>query len=207
MVSVALVPGATDSEAADDLSVKLPPAVMTIMMLVVAFKVPEVPVRVTLDVPTVAVVLAANVSTSVVAVGLVTPARVTPLGRPLALIVTVPVNPLRSVTVMVTVQLPPWGIVHVVGEAAIVKLPVDETTVPEMLMVAVVVPEVPFIVAVNGPTAAVALAVHVNTLVVVTGLVPNVQVTPEGRPEIVSVTLPVNPPTSVIVTVSVVVFP
>jgi hypothetical protein len=53
----------------------------------------------------------------------------------------------------------------------------------------------------------VALAVHVITLVVVTGLVPNVHVTPEGRPVMASVTLPVNPPVSVTVIVSVADFP
>jgi hypothetical protein len=94
--------------------------------------------------------------------------------------------------------------VQVVGEGAIVKLPADETTVRGTMVVDVIVPEVPVMVAVNDPVAAVALAVHVNTLVVVTGLVGNVQITPEGKFEMESATLPVNPPTSVIITVSVV---
>jgi len=94
--------------------------------------------------------------------------------------------------------------VQLVGEEAIVKLPVDETTVPMMVVLEVVVPEVPMMVAGKVPTTAVALAVHVNTLVVLAGLVPIVQVTPEGRPEIASDTLPVNPPISVIMIVSVV---
>ena len=94
------------------------------------------------------------------------------------------------------------------GEDAIVKLPADETTLPVKVAVAMVVPEVPVIVSGNGPTVAVALAVHVNTLVVVAGFVPSVQTTPEGRlPEMASDTLPVNPPTSVIVSVSVVLLP
>jgi hypothetical protein len=97
--------------------------------------------------------------------------------------------------------------VHVVGEGAIVTLPVDGTTVPGTVVLAVIVPEVPMMVAVNDPTVAVALAVHISGLVEVGGVVPNVQVTPEGRPEMESDTLPVNPPTSVIVTGSVVVPP
>jgi hypothetical protein len=88
-----------------------------------------------------------------------------------------------------------------------VKPPVDETTVRVMVVVAAVVPEVPVIIAVKFPTVAVALAVQVITLVVVAGLVLKVQVTPEGRLETARVTLPVNPPTSVIVMVSVAVLP
>jgi len=190
------------------LIVKLPPVVMMSVMVVVLLSVPEAPVMVIVYVPTGAVVLAAKVTTLEVLEETGLNAAVTPLGVPEAESETLPVNGLTSVIVMVTLQLPPWGSVQVVGEDAIVKLPVDETTVPVTVVVAVVVPEVPVMVSGNGPTAAVALAVHVSTLVVVAGLVPSVQVTPEGRPaERESVTLPVNPPTSVIVIVSVVVLP
>ena len=89
-----------------------------------------------------------------------------------------------------------------------VKLPVDETTVTGKVALSVIEPEVPVMVAVKLPTVAVALAVQVITSVVkVGGLEPKVQVTPEGRPETASVTLPVKPPTSLIVMVSVAVFP
>jgi hypothetical protein len=176
-------------------------------MVTLPVSVPEVPVIVTVDVPTVAVLLAVNVSTLVVVVGLVPNATVTPLGRPEAESVTLPANGLTSVIVMVTVQLPPWGSVHVVGEDAIVKLPVDGTTVSGMVVVAVVEPEVPVMVTVYVPAVAVALAVNVNPLVPVVGLVPYVTVTPLGNPIAARVTLPVNPPTSVTVTVSVAVLP
>jgi hypothetical protein len=53
------------------------------------------------------------------------------------------------------------------------------------------------------PTVAVALAVKVSTLVVVVGLVPYATVTPVGNPVAARVTLPVNPPVSVTVMVSV----
>ena len=49
-------------------------------------------------------------------------------------------------------------------------------------------------VIVDVPVVAVELAVKVKALVEVVGLVPNEAVTPEGRVEFESVTLPVNPP-------------
>ena len=63
------------------------------------------------------------------------------------------------------------------------------------------VPEVPVIVTVKVPVVAVLLAASVTTLVEVVGLVPNVAVTPEGRPETDKFTLPVNPPEGVTVIV------
>lgn len=50
---------------------------------------------------------------------------------------------------------------------------------------------------VADPVVAVLLAVRVNTLVPVVGLVPNAAVTPLGNPDAARVTLPVNPPMSV----------
>lgn len=73
---------------------------------------------------------------------------------------------------------------------------------------AVMLPEVPVMVAKKLPTVAVALALQVITSVVAaTGFMPKVQVTPEGRFETTSVTLPVKPPTSLMVIVSVAVLP
>jgi hypothetical protein len=83
----------------------------------------------------------------------------------------------------------------------------EALTVKLMVVVAVVVPEVPAIVTVDVPTVAVALAVKVSTLAVVVGLVPYATVMPPGKPDAVSVTLPVNPFTSVTVMVSVAVLP
>ena len=56
------------------------------------------------------------------------------------------------------------------------------------------VPEVPVIVTVKVPVVALLLAASVTTLLEVVGLVPNVAVTPEGRPDADNFTLPVNPP-------------
>lgn len=94
--------------------------------VVVAVKLPEVPVIVTVAAPVVAVLLAISVSTLVPVVGFVPNAAVTPLGRPEAARVTLPVNPPTSVTVMVLVPLPPCVIVRLLGESDSVKLGVDE---------------------------------------------------------------------------------
>ena len=80
-------------------------------------------------------------------------------------------------------------------------------TVNVIVVVAVSVPEVPVMVTVETPGVAVALAVNVITLLPVVGLVANPAVTPVGRPDADNMTLPVNPPTSVTVMVSVAVLP
>ena len=66
-------------------------------------------------------------------------------------------------------------------------------TVNAMDVAAVRFPEVPVILVVAVPTAAVAEAVKVTTLVPVAGLVPKVAVTPVGSPVDASVTGPVKP--------------
>ena len=81
---------------------------------------------VTVDVPVVAVLLAVNVSTLVPVVGFVPNVAVTPLGRPEAARVTLPVNPPASLTVMVLVPLLPWVIERLPGESESVKLGVAD---------------------------------------------------------------------------------
>lgn len=93
---------------------------------VVAVKLPDVPVMVTVADPVVAVLLAVSVSTLVPVVGFVPKAAVTPLGRPDAARVTLPLNPPTSVTVMVLLPLPPCVIVRLLGESDSVKLGVDD---------------------------------------------------------------------------------
>jgi len=70
-------------------------------------------------------------------------------------------------------------------------------TVSAMVVVADSVPDVPVIVTMEDPVVAVLLAVKVSTLLPVVGFVPNEAVTPLGKPDAASVTLPVNPPTPV----------
>jgi len=101
-----------------------PAAGLTVRASVVfATRLPEVPVMVTAAVPVVAVALAVSVSTLVPDVGFVPNTAVTPLGRPDAARLTLPVNPFWSVTVMVLVPpTPPWVMVRLLGESESVKL-------------------------------------------------------------------------------------
>jgi len=108
IVSVPLEPAAIDSVVAEGFSVKLPVTEVTVSVkVVVAFSVPEVPVTVIVEVPAVAVLLAVSVSTLEVVEDAGLNAAVTPLGIPVALKVTLPVNGLTSVTVIVSVPLAP----------------------------------------------------------------------------------------------------
>jgi hypothetical protein len=175
---------------------------------------PEVPVIVTVAAPTVAVEEAVNVRVEVAlpfaggVTGLVENAAVTPVGKPVAVRVVAELKPPVLVMVIVLVPLAPWVTVSEVGEAAIVKFGAAvAVTVRARVVVAVRLPEVPVMVTVEVPVVAVALAVRVSTLLPVVGFVPNVAVTPLGRPDAASVTLPVNPPASVTVMVLVPLLP
>ena len=87
---------------------KLPVSEPTFSVIVaVALLLPEVPVTVIVNAPVEAVLLAASVRTVEVADDVGLNEAVTPLGMPVALNDTVPVNPGRSVTVMVWVTLLP----------------------------------------------------------------------------------------------------
>lgn len=98
---------------------------MTVSAIVVdAVRLPEVPVMVTVEVPMVAAELAANVTTLLPVAGLVPKVAVTPLGKPVAASVTLPAKGLTSVTVMVSVALPPCVTARVAAEGFSVKLPV-----------------------------------------------------------------------------------
>lgn len=212
MLSVPVAPLSTDRVPAEGASVKAPKDEITVSaIVVVAVSDPEVPVIVTVAVPMVAELLAVKVSTLwgielMVVVGLGEKAAVTPLGNPEATRVTAPLNPFTSVTERVSVPLAPWFIDSVEPESAIVKLAAP-VTVREIVVVAVKLPEVPVIVIVLVPGVAVLATVSVSTLVLVVGLVTNAAVTPVGRPDAASVTLPVNPLTSVTVMVSVALAP
>ena len=86
--------------------------------IVVAFdKLPEVPVMVTVAAPVVAVLLAVSVRVLVVVAGFVLNDAVTPLGRPEADKVTLPLKPFCGVTVIVFVPAVPCVIVKLLGDA------------------------------------------------------------------------------------------
>jgi hypothetical protein len=165
-------------------------------------------VTVTVNAPVVAVLLAVSVSTLELVEDAGLNAAVTPLGNPVAANETLPVNPPVSVTVTVSVPLPPCATDNEDAEGLRVKPDVAlALTVSTMVVLAVVLPEVPVMVTVDEPAVAVLLAVSVNTLLPVVGLVPNAAVTPLGNPDAASVTLPLNPPAGVTVTVSVALLP
>ena len=128
MVLVPVLPWLIDSVEGDAVTVKFGvPAAFTVSeTVVVAVRLPDVPVIVTVAVPVVAVALAVRVSVLVEVVGFGLNAAVTPLGRPEAARVTLPLNPPRSVTVMVLVPLPPCAMVTLLGEAESVKLGVAD---------------------------------------------------------------------------------
>jgi hypothetical protein len=124
----------------------------------------------------------------------------TPAGRPVAERFTLPVNPFTSVTVIVTVPVPPWAIEIAGGFAVSVKLGGGgAVTVSAMVVDAVKEPEVPVTVTVLVPTVAVADAVNVNmVLLPVVEAGTKAAVTPAGREPVVKATVPVKPPAGVI---------
>jgi hypothetical protein len=87
------------------------------VMVVVCVKVPDVPVTVAVTVPTVAELLAASVIVLVVVAGLGLNNAVTPLGRPEADKLTLPLKPFSGVTVTVSVPPLPCVMLKLVGDA------------------------------------------------------------------------------------------
>jgi hypothetical protein len=129
MVLVPFLPCTMLSEVGEALMVKLgEAAAFTVSArVVVATRLPEVPVMVTVAVPVVAVELAVKLSVLVEVVGFGLNDAVTPLGKPDAARVTLPLNPPTSVTVMVLVPAaPPCVMVKLLGESESVKLGVDD---------------------------------------------------------------------------------
>ena len=164
---------------------------------------PEVPVTVTVAVPVVAVAEAVSVRVEFTlpfaggVTGLSENAAVTPLGKPVALSVVAELKLFWLVMVIVLVPLVPWVMVREEGDALMVKFgDADAFTVRARVVLAFRLPEVPVMVTVTVPVAAVALAVRVSVLVPVVGFGLKPAVTPLGRPDAASVTLPLNPFTS-----------
>ena len=81
------------------------------------------PVRVTVTVPVAATPLAVSVNVLVLAVLLGLNEEVTPLGRPDADKLTLPLKPFCGVTVMVLAPLAPCVILRLLGDAERVKFP------------------------------------------------------------------------------------
>lgn len=161
-------------------------------MVVVLVRLPEVPVTVTVTVPVVAVLLAERVKVLVPVVLPGLNAGVTPLGRPEADKLTLPLKPLSGFTVIVLMPLEPCVMVKLLGEAERVKFG-GGFTVRESVVELDRFPDEPVMVTVAAPVVAVPLAVSVRVLapVVLAGL--NDAVTPEGKPDADKLTVPLKP--------------
>lgn len=156
MVLVPLAPCLIETDVGDALTVKLGvDALFTVSdTVVVAVRLPDVPVIVTVAVPVVAEELAVRLSALVPVVGFVPNAAVTPLGKPEAAKVTLPVNPSTSFTVIVLVPAdPPCVIDTLLGEAERVKLG-DEEDDPDSSVISPVVFGLPHPVHRSKPFAA-----------------------------------------------------
>ena len=173
-------------------NVKPGPAFIVKLTLTVVDTIPEVPVTVTVVVPTAAAEVALNVATLVVEVDTGPNETVTPVGRVDVVKVTLPVKPLFGVTVMVLVPLAPSTTLSVGVEVAIEKDAVG-ATVKAIATVALRLPDLPVMVTVAVPAAAVGLAVKVTVLAVAVLAGLNPAVTPPGRPETVRATALVKP--------------
>ena len=157
-------------------------------------RLPEVPVTVTVTVPVVAVLLAVSVSVLVLVALAGLNDALTPLGRPEAVKLTLPVKPFCGATVMALVPLVPCTTVKLPSEDDSVKFGTGAAlTVTETVAVLLRLPEVPVTVTVTVPVVAVLLAVSVSVLVLVALAGLNDAVTPLGKPEAVKLTLPVKP--------------
>ncbi len=89
----------------------------------VLVKPPDIPVMVTVAVPIAAVLLAVSVNVLVLAVLLGLNDAVTPLGRPDADKLTLPLKPFCGATVMVLAPLAPCVMLKLLGDAERVKIP------------------------------------------------------------------------------------
>jgi hypothetical protein len=162
------------------------------VIVVVFVKLPDVPVRVTVTVPVAAVPLAVSVNVLVLVVVLGLNDAVTPLGRPDADKLTLPLKPFCGATVMVLTPLAPCVMLRLLGDAERVKFLLG-FTVRETVVVFVKLPDEPVTVTLTVPVVAVPVADRVKRLLVVAGFVPKMAVTPVGRPDTVKFTLPLNP--------------
>ena len=148
------------------------------------------PVIVIVDVPAAAVLAAANVA--VLLPDATAPkVAVTPVGRPEADNVTVPLKPYKGVMAMLLVPLEPGLTLRLAGIAARVKLG-GGLTVSAIVALFVKVPEVPAMVTVDVPAVAVLAALKV-TVLLPAAIAPKVAVTPAGRPDAANATVPLKP--------------
>ncbi len=121
IVLVPPLPRKTVKVFGEAVSLKFPNGLTVSVMVVVALRVPDVPVIATVVVPVGAASLAVSVRTLLEVAGFGLKAAVTPFGRPDADSVTFPVNPFTGVIVIVLVPLLPCVMLTLLGAAARLK--------------------------------------------------------------------------------------
>jgi hypothetical protein len=156
--------------------------------------VPDVPVTVTVAVPSVAVPLAVSVRVLDVVAGLALSDAVTPVGRPETDKLTLPPKPFWAATLIRLAPPVPWAMLRLLGDTERLNVG-TAVTVTERDVVWVKLPDVPVMVTVAVPALAVLLAVSVRMqdVVAVAGFGLNAAVTPLGSPDANRLTLPVKP--------------
>jgi hypothetical protein len=161
-------------------------------IVVLAVRVPETPVMVTVDVPLAAVFGTANVTVLPVVVLAALNVAVIPVGMPDAVSATVPVKPFNAFTVMFAIPLNPGPTLKAAGVGDSVKVG-GGVTVTAMVALPVSAPEVPVTITWVVVAAAVVAAVKVRVLVVLVVGELNTAVTPAGKPVTARLTVPVKP--------------
>jgi len=161
-------------------------------IVAVAVMLPDVPVTVKVAAPGAALEAAVNVRVEVAELAPAVNDAVTPVGRPDTVIATAPVKPFCDAPVRVLLTAPPAETVSVAGDTDRVN-DGGGPMVRVIVVLAVKAPDVPAIVTVEVLLAAVLGATIVNTLLpaVLVGL--KLAVTPLGRPDAASATVPVKP--------------
>lgn len=154
-------------------------------------RLPDLPVMVTVEVARVAEVVADRMRLQVVGVAPALNEPVTPAGKPEIPSETVPVKPFCGVNVRVLLPVAPWGMLIAVGEADSAKVG-GGAMVSAIVALPVNLPDVPVMVTVEVPGFAVLDAVRVTTLWPPVPA-PKVAVTPVGKLEAVSATVPLKP--------------
>lgn len=158
--------------------------------VVVADRLPEVPVMVNVLAPMAAALLADRVRVVVFVVGLGEKLPVTPLGNPDTVKFTLPLNPYAGNTSNTAVADFPWPTFKEFGPA---RVKLGPWMASDRVVVSVRSPEVPVMVSVLVPAVAVLLAVSVRVLFPVVEVGEKEAVTPLGKPDSERFTLPLNP--------------
>src|SRR5262249_10336633 len=154
-------------------------------------KLPEVPLIVMVNVPTLAALEALTVSVLPVVAGLGRNEAVTPFSKPDTDSVTLLLKLLSRLIVMVLVPLLPRAMVRELGESERLKSGCGPSViVSDTVVLCERLPDVPVMVIVNVPTAAVDEADRRRVLEVAVGFGPKEAVTPVGIPDAVKLTLP-----------------